>query len=227
MRSITSLSYQPRNNAATRGSRRILLETLIVFALTVIPSLLWPSFKTVSVFLPIAYLLIERQLRKRPWVELGFDTRGIKSALVANWFLILLEVFVIQIVAALLARAFWPAFLTHLESRIPLFDRTQLMSLIGLMLFTTLGEEMAFRSLFQERMSWFIKTPVAIFVVSVIFGLLHWSPGDLVVTVVDVGLVVLDSLFFGLIFSRGKNLYVAWLTHFLANVVAVVFLFML
>ena len=221
------LSYQPKNNAETRGSRRILLETLIVFALTVIPSLLWPSFKIVSVFLPIAYLLIERRLRKRPWAELGFDARGIKPALVANWFLILLEVFVIQVAVALLAKTFWPALLTHLESRIPLFDRTQLTSLVGMMIFTTLGEEMAFRSLFQERMSWFIKTPIAILVVSVIFGLMHWSQGDLVVTVVDVGFVVLDSIFFGFIFSRGKNLYVAWLTHFLANVVAVVFLFML
>jgi membrane protease YdiL (CAAX protease family) len=222
-----SLSYQPKNSAETRGPRRILLETLIVFALTVIPSLLWPSFKIVSVFLPIAYLLIERRLRKRPWAELGFDARGIKPALVTNWFLILLEVFGVQLVVALLARTFWPALLTHLESRIPLFDRTQLAALMGMMLFTTLGEEMAFRSLFQERMSWFIKTPVAILVVSVIFGLLHWSQGDLVVTVVDVGFVVLDSLFFGVIFSRGKNLYVAWLTHFLANVVAVVFLFIL
>jgi membrane protease YdiL (CAAX protease family) len=222
-----SLFYQSKNYTETRRSRRVLLETLIVLALPIIPSLLWPSFKVVSVFLPIAYLLIERRLRERPWTELGFDARGIKSALVANWFLILLAVFVVQIAVALLAKNFWPALLTHLESRIPLFDRTQLAALMGMMIFTTLGEEMAFRSLFQERMSWFIKTPVAILVVSVIFGLMHWSPGDLWVTIVDVGLVVLDSIFFGFIFSRGKNLYVAWLTHFLANVVAVVFLFIL
>jgi len=133
------LFYQPKNNAETRGSQRILLETLIVFALTVIPALLWPSFKIVSVFLPIAYLLIERRLRKRPWTELGFDARGIKPALVANWFLILLEVFVIQVAVALLAKTFRPALLTHLESRIPLFDRTQLTSLVGMTLFTTLG----------------------------------------------------------------------------------------
>ncbi len=220
------LPDQLRDNTETKISRRILLETLIIFALTVIPSLLWSSFKIVSVFLPIAYLLIERRLRKRPWPELGFDSHGIRPALIANWFLILLAL-VIQLTVALLAKSFWPAFLTHVESRIPLFDSTQLIPLYGMLIFTTLGEEMAFRSLFQERLSWFIKTSIAILVVSVIFGLMHWAQGNLVVTIVDVALVVLDSIIFGIIFSRGKNLYVAWLAHFLANVVAIMFLFVL
>jgi membrane protease YdiL (CAAX protease family) len=220
------LSNQVENSSETRKSRRILLETLIVLALTVIPSLLWPSFKIVSVFLPMAYLLIERRLRKRPWAEIGFNARGIKSALVGNWLLILLEVLVIQLAFGMFAKIFWPALLTHIESRIPLFDRTQLTALIGMMIFTTLGEEMAFRALFQERLSWFTKTPIAILVVSILFGLLHWSPGDLIVSIVDVSFVVVDSIFFGVIFSRGKNLYVAWFTHFLANVVAVIVLFM-
>jgi membrane protease YdiL (CAAX protease family) len=169
-----SIANQPDNSAVTGRPRRILLETLIVFALTVVPSFIWPDFKTVSVFLPIAYLLIERRLRKRPWAELGFDSRGIKPALAANWFLILL-VLGIQLIVSLLARTLWPEFLAHVESRIPLFDITQLVPLFGMLIFTTLGEEMAFRSLFQERLSWFIKTPVAIFVVSVVFGALHWA----------------------------------------------------
>jgi membrane protease YdiL (CAAX protease family) len=171
-------------------------------------------------------LLIERRLRKRPWAELGFDSRGIKPALAANWFLILL-VLGIQLIVSLLARTLWPEFLAHVESRIPLFDITQLVPLFGMLIFTTLGEEMAFRSLFQERLSWFIKTPVAIFVVSVVFGALHWAQGNPVVATVDVVLVMLDSIIFGVIFSRGKNLYVAWFTHFLSDVAAIVFLFIL
>jgi membrane protease YdiL (CAAX protease family) len=51
---------------------------------------------------------------------------------------------------------------------------------------------------------------------------MHWSAGDLVVTIVDVALVTLDSIIFGLIFSRGKNLYVAWLAHLLGDVVGIV-----
>jgi membrane protease YdiL (CAAX protease family) len=197
---------------------------LIVLALTVIPSLLWPSYKIVSVLLPIAYLLIERRLRNRPWAELGFDVRGIGSSLAANWLPILLVVLVLQTAITLLAKAFWPAFLTHVESRIPLFDTTQPVWLLGMLLLTTLGEEMTFRSLFQERLSWSTKTSIALVVVSLLFGLMHWSQGGLVMTLVDVALVTLDSIIFGLIFSRGKNLYVTWLTHLLVDVAGVALL---
>jgi membrane protease YdiL (CAAX protease family) len=214
---------QPVNSAKSMRTHRILLETLIVFALTVIPSFFWPSFKIVSVFLPIAYLLIERQLRKRPWSELGFDSRGIKPALASNWFLILLIVG-IQFIIALLAKTLWPEFLVHVKSRIPLVDITQLVPFLIMMIFTTLGEEMAFRSLFQERLSWFIKTPIAIFIVSIVFGALHWAQGDPMVAFVDVALVTLDGAIFGIIFSRGKNLYAAWVAHFISNTAAAVFL---
>ena len=219
-------SDKPKDGTETNKSQRVLVETLIVFALTVIPSLFWPSFKIVSVLLPIAYLLIEQRLRNRPWAELGFDSRGIRPALGANWFLVLL-VLGIQLSVALLARTLWPAFLTHIESRIPLVDSTQLIPLFGMLILTTLGEEMAFRSLFQERLSWFIKTPIAILAVSVIFGLMHWAQGDPVVAIVDVALVVLDSIIYGIIFSRRKNLYVAWFTHFLSDVVAIMLFFVL
>jgi membrane protease YdiL (CAAX protease family) len=134
---------------------------------------------------------------------------------------------VIQVAIALLAKALWPAFLVHVESRIPLLDTTQPVALLGMLLVATLGEEMAYRCLFQERLSWFTKTPVAIVAVSVVFGLMHWSEGDLAVTIIDVTLVTLDSIIFGLIFSRGRNLYVAWLTHFLVDVVGVALLLLI
>ncbi|MFL7792259.1 MAG: lysostaphin resistance A-like protein [Anaerolineae bacterium] len=217
-------SFQPTSITETKTSQRVGLEALGVFALTIIPSLLWPGFKVASVLLPIAYLLIERRLRNRPWAELGFDVRGIRPALAANWFLILLDVLVIQVAIVLLAKAFWPAFLVHVESRIPLLDTTQPIALFGMLLVATMGEEMTYRSLFQERLSWFVRAPIAIVAVSLIFGLMHWSEGDLMVTIVDVVLVTLDSIIFGLIFARGRNLYVAWLTHFLVDVVGVALL---
>ena len=220
------LSSKPKDDMETNRSQRVLVETLIVFTLTVVPSLLWPSFKIVSVLLPIAYLLIERRLRNRPWGELGFDTRGIAPSLTVNWFLILI-VLGVQVAVALLARTLWPAFLTHIESRLPLFDSTQLIPFLGMLVWTTLGEEMAFRSLFQERLSWFIRTPIAILAVSVVFGLMHWAQGDPLVAIVDVALVVLDSILYGIVFSRGKNVYVAWLAHLLADVVAVILCFAL
>lgn len=221
------LSYHATDTVETQKSKRILLETLIVLVLTVVPSLLWPGFKRVSVLFVIAYLFIERHLRHRSWEALGFDRRGIKPALAANWFLIVLVAVLVQLAVFLLAGAFLPAFVTHVKSRIPFFDATQFVQLVLLLLFTTLGEEMAYRALFQERLSWFIGTPLAIILVSVVFGVVHIAPGDPGVVAIDVVLVILDSLLFGLIFSRGKNIYVTWLAHFLGDVVGIVLLFWL
>ena len=70
-----NLSPQPKNDAETDRSRHILWETLVILGLTVIPSLLWPSVKVISVFLPIAYLLIERRLRTNDPESVGRKER--------------------------------------------------------------------------------------------------------------------------------------------------------
>jgi membrane protease YdiL (CAAX protease family) len=219
-----TISYQLDNPTRRDTSRRVLWETLIALALTIIPSLLWPGYKIVSVLPPMLYLFIERRIRHRAWAELGFDLQGIRSSLAANWSLILLVALAIQAAVFLLASAFWPAFLSHIVSRIPLFDSTQPVLLLGMLLLATLGEEIVFRSLFQERLGWFIKTPIAIVVVSLLFGLMHTSQGSPAMVAVDVALVTVDSILFGLIFARGKNLYVAWLAHLLADIAGIALL---
>jgi membrane protease YdiL (CAAX protease family) len=91
----------------------------------------------------------------------------------------------------------------------------------------TLWEEIIFRALYQERLSWFIPAPAAIGIVSVVFGIGHWAKGDPVIVMVDVLLVIVDSILYGIIFARSKNIYVAWIAHFLADLFGLGFVLLL
>jgi membrane protease YdiL (CAAX protease family) len=81
-----------------------------------------------------------------------------------------------------------------------------------------LGEEMTYRTLVQGRLASFIKAPVAILLASVVFAFMHYSPGPLLVVSVDIGMIFIDSLFYGIMFNRKNNLIVVWLAHLLGDI---------
>jgi hypothetical protein len=48
---------------------------------------------------------------------------------------------------------------------------------------------------------------------------MHWAPGRPTVVITDLAFVAIDAVIYGAIFARCKNIFVAWLAHFLADVV--------
>jgi hypothetical protein len=65
-------------------TKRILLETILVTAITLLGMWFVPAAKTLFALLPVAYLLIERRLRHRTWADLGFNFRTFGADLRAN-----------------------------------------------------------------------------------------------------------------------------------------------
>ncbi|MBP7961033.1 MAG: CPBP family intramembrane metalloprotease [Caldilineaceae bacterium] len=207
-------------NAQT--DRRLLYETFIVLALMVIPVFLWPQTKTLTALLVLVYLLIERRLRQRSWEEIGFKFRSFKQDLKANWILVVLVGFVLQLLILGVAARIWPAFLTHVQDRVSGVIGAQVPIMFGVLIFSTLLEELIYRGIFQERFSRVFNPYVVIVVVSVLFAMMHWSEGALPLVLADVGLIVVSSSLYGLIFLRGRNVLVAWLAHLLADVVGLI-----
>ena len=83
-------------------------------------------------------------------------------------------------------------------------------------------EEVAFRSLFQERLSWFIKPTFAILLTSIIFGFMHFSKGLPLIVYFDIFGIIIDNMVYGIIYNKTKNIFASWVTHCLANIMAVI-----
>ena len=88
----------------------------------------------------------------------------------------------------------------------------------------TLSEELVYRGMVQQRLNWFMGAAPAILLASLVFALMHWTPGDPAIVAWDVGFVAIDSILYGAIFARGNNLWVAWLAHWAADLVGVALL---
>ena len=199
-------------------TRSILLETILITAITLLGMWFLPAAKTLFALIPIAYLLIERRVRKRTWRDLGFKRRTFWADLRANWVLFVLLGFVIQPVTALFARAYFPAYLTHVQARLPFEAGMNWGILLPLLAVSLLGEEMTYRTLIQGRLAPFVGVPAAIGIASLLFGLAHFAPGPALIVAADVGLIVIDSILYGMIFARRNNLWVVWLAHLLGDI---------
>lgn len=81
------------------------------------------------------------------------------------------------------------------------FDEKVIIKLVVL----ALGVEIAFRRFVQGRLQWIIKPRYAILLTSVLFALMHVSPSDSKIVVLDLTSIFIDSVIFGVIFYKTKK----------------------
>jgi membrane protease YdiL (CAAX protease family) len=205
-------------------NKSVLIETILVTAVTLLGMWFLPAYKTIFALLPVAYLLVERRIRKRTWADLGFSIRTFWADLRANWILFALVGFVMQPAVALWAKAYFPEYLAHVQARLPFESGMSWGVLLPLLAISLIGEEMTYRTLIQGRLAPFIGVPAAVGVGSVLFGLAHFAPGAGIVVAVDVGLIIVDSILYGVMFARRNNLWVVWLAHFIGDVLGLLVL---
>ena len=198
--------------------KQIWIETIFITAITLSGMWFVPSAKVLFALLPVAYLLIERRMRQRTWGDLGFKIRTFWGDLRANWGLFILMGFVMQPAIVFWARAYFPEFLAHVQARLPFESGIGWLTLLPLLAVSLVGEEMTYRTLIQGRLAPFIGIPAAVGVASILFGLAHIAPGPGLVVLIDVGLIVVDSILYGAMFARRSNLWVVWLAHLLGDV---------
>lgn len=200
-------------------NRRMLVEISVVMIFTIGLIILLPSLRTIIYFLPLIYLLVEHRWRHRSWSEAGFKHGFIKD-LANNWYLFLIVAVIIQIAVPVLLKFFWPELLDHIFGRLSsLPSGGALAGTVALIIAGSLIEEVTFRSLFQERIGWFLSQFTAVLLVSFLFALSHIAVGNPFLVGADIALVFIDSCFYGLIYSRSRNVMVSWFTHITADII--------
>jgi membrane protease YdiL (CAAX protease family) len=199
-----------------KKKQALLVEYLIVAAILISTS--FTPYKLIGMLVAIAYLIVERFLRKRQKEEIGFDIKGIPRGIRENWLFILLVVFITPLITMGIGKLFAPDYFMHVLSRIEPYVKTDSMdTLFGQLLVLAFGEEIVFRAFLQGRLSLFINSQLAIVLSSIVFAAVHFTAGVVVVVVMDLISVFVDSLLFGIIFKRSNNVFVSTIAHFLGN----------
>jgi uncharacterized protein len=216
-----------------RRARNELIGLLALYLITLAVSL--AKGQDVFVFAYIMTVVVAlggSRRHGRPWTAIGVKG-GFFDDLRRVWPLSALVAIVFQVLPPMVGIAYLAGYgsdlLAQITGRLPVdvgsaAGLSTIVALLAAALLLTLVEEIVFRAFFQERMSWYIGTPAAIGVAAVLFGLAHavGATGSPQVVLLDVGGVMLDGVFFGLIYARTHNLWVTWATHYTADVVGLI-----
>lgn len=199
-------------------SKTILYEVILVTAVMLLGMWFLPAYKTFFGLIPLVYLLIEKRIRHRSWQDLGFKFRTFWQDLRMNWFWFVLVGFVSQPLVAILTKYFYPAYLEHVIARLPFDENMGLLLILPILAVSLVLEELTYRTLIQGRLTLYIGAPIAILITSVLFGFAHFASGPFWIVFLDISMIIVDSILFGIIYKRGGNLVVTWLAHFIGDV---------
>jgi len=199
-------------------------EIVLVMAIYLTLAQLFPGMREILAIPLVLYMVVESILRHRTRAENGFGFRNILSGLRQNIGWVLLASIASQALTILGEKYLLPDIFTHIFGRVPYDISSLTVSLFVSIAIATFLEELLFRALFQNRLSAFVSPAVAVGIVSLVFAFAHFSPGPALIVFFDLLGVFTDSIIFGIIFQRSKNVFVAWIPHFLADIFAIILL---
>lgn len=199
-------------------TKSVLIETVVVTAVTLLGFWFLPAYKTGFALIPLVYLLVERRLRKRSWSDLGFKFRTFWPDLRANLFWFVLVGLISQPLVALLTKYWFPAYLEHVINRLPFNEGMGFGLILPMLGITLVLEELTYRTLIQGRLTLYVGAPLAIVIASILFGFAHFASGPFWIIFLDIGMIIVDSILFGIIYKRSGNIVVTWLAHLVGDV---------
>ena len=132
--------------------------------------------------------------------------------------LIIFTGIILPIITFMIEKTFFPEVIDHIVGRLPLNINNLLPTIINLVVGTFI-EELIYRQILQYVIAKFAKAPIAIIISSVLFALMHRSPGSLVVVFLDLSSIFVDSILYGVIFNR-SNILFSWTAHCMSDLTA-------
>jgi len=204
------------------------LSTIAIAAMVLLSftSLTGLGIAGISVFVGIAAFFIDKSVRKQAFAGSGLDSKGLGKALRVRgiWLWILLPTLV-NVILHFASRQFFPAFAEHVMARIGgVLTLGSLAPLAAQLALSAIGEEIAWRAFFQNQLEKVMPPAASILASSALFGLCHYASGDFWVVAIDVFFVFANSCLYGIVFRKTHNAWASAISHFCANLVALVLL---
>jgi membrane protease YdiL (CAAX protease family) len=197
------------------GNSRKGLAALMIFAILALSPL-----SGLAIIFAIVFIVYERRKNIGDSV-FTFHWDKTKEDIRKYWWLVLLPLASV-IGQIMFAHYAMPTFNEHVMNRVePMLQMGTLFILIPQLLILAYGEELAFRGFAQEKLANLINPKIAIILVSFLFAVGHLSIGPAGVVMYDIGFVFVDSILYGVLFLKTKNIYITTISHFLANVAGI------
>ena len=184
-----------------RTDKKYFYETVLVIMVTIILFITLNEYSSILTAIPAVYLILERRFRKRSWSDIGFKFKNTMMNIGKVWHWVVLVTFASPIITLIIA------------------------NLITITIGTFL-EEIIFRGFIQERLGWFIAGPIAIIISSILFAFMHYSSGDFNIVIFDIITIFIDSILYGIIYAKTKNIFTSWVAHYLCDIVAIICIWM-
>jgi uncharacterized protein len=198
-----------------------------IFGLLCLISISLTNVAGLTILFSILYLFIENKRNKGKREDIGFIPKNILSDIKKYWWLILLPA-VSGIVSIGLSKLVLPDFYLHvLERTKPMLSFDKLGLLIPQLFILAFGEEIAFRVFFQTKICNITKPIWAIIITSLFFAIGHFSADSISIVSYDLIFIFIDSVVYGMIYQRTKNVYSCTISHFLANLIGIFILLLI
>ena len=181
------------------------------------------NLTSITLLIGIVFYFVTREPEEKEAMSLKAVPERLK-----DWktdLLILMPV-VMNIICYAFAKAFVPEFLEHLSGRTDFLSSGQIVILIAELIIAALGEEIAWRGFFLCKLSKRLPFVPALLITAMLFSICHFTIGSLVVVLYDLLFIVVNAVFYGLVYKRSNNIVVSTISHFIANLVGIFGLFL-
>lgn len=197
---------------------------MVIMAIVSFMNLFAFILSSAAIFLGIIFFFIDKRIEKQPMKGSGLDFKAVGENLKDNniWFWLVMPI-VMNAICVGLALSFLPGYIEYETVRAGSFVPIEISaSSIVLFFLFALGEEIAWRAFFQNKLSKILPVLPAVLITSLFFTLGHFKQGDPSIVLFGLFFTFFNSIIFGVIFHKTKNAWVSALSHFFANIFGLV-----
>ena len=181
------------------------------------------NLTSITLVIGIVFYFVTREPEEKEAMSLKAVPKVLK-----DWktdLLILIPI-MMNIICYAFAKAFVPEFLEHLSERTNFLSTGQIIVLVAELIVAALGEEIAWRGFFLTKLSKRLPFVPALLITATLFSLCHFSVGSFVVVLYDLIFIVVNAVFYGIVYKRSNSIIVSTISHLLANLVGIFGLFL-